>query len=319
MSKIIDGKKYTVDLYRTFPPSSFGIIQLLTSKEDGKKYILKTANKFKDEKTTTFANQMLEREFNILNKIKDCKHIIKSENYEKESNEMLMQYASGGDLHYFITNNKISLFQLISYSKQLFEAVNCFHSLNVYNLDIKPENVVFLDQEHKKLAVIDFGLSQNNPMNSCYGTYGTQGFIAPEVGKHDPYMCSKADIFSLGILFKELLENTLYEKGNYIADKFQVLVSKLTVKDPNKRGDLSLIKDFLDMDEVKELLSDTEEYEFVFKSKSLKRVKTPKKSKNQKRVKTPKKSKSLKRVKTLKKSKSQKKVKSLNKTKLKKL
>lgn len=70
---------------------------------------------------------------------------------------------------------------------------------------MKPENLIFRDENLNSLVIIDFGLStiikDNQPL---YTRCGSPGYVAPEILNNLGYGC-KADIFSLGVIMYILL------------------------------------------------------------------------------------------------------------------
>lgn len=123
------------------------------------------------------------------------------------------------------------------YMKSLFLALKALHSHGVVHCDIKPSNVLF-NRKSKKLKLIDFGLSQEDFVNTDFcGTSnycspisyssgccsqkicsvcmakpsqstpqaGTSGFRTFEVLLKCPNQSFAIDIWSVGIIFLSLL------------------------------------------------------------------------------------------------------------------
>jgi len=210
----IGGKTYT-DTNTKFNESGFGDLYLVIGPEpEKKKFILKRAKTLDIPLKTKENFKNLKKEYDILNAIRDCPHIIKVFEFNRDEEkdefaEFLVEYAEGGDLFDFVkdkikNDTKISIEQFLSFTSQLFIALECFHKRHIYNLDIKLENIVFLDKEHTKLAMIDFGLSIKQDEDKCKGVIGTKGYQAPEMSRDKEYKCSAADIYSLGIVFVHL-------------------------------------------------------------------------------------------------------------------
>ena len=129
----INGKIYT-DLGKKFYEGTFGQIFLVNDTDD-KKYILKKAKPQKKIEYTIKNFENTEKEFDILKKIEECPHIIKADGFLREDDDVffLIEYGEGGDLLDFINDHldhkkTISLQTFESYTMQLLEAVNCFHS-----------------------------------------------------------------------------------------------------------------------------------------------------------------------------------------------
>ena len=73
---------------------------------------------------------------------------------------------------------------LWSLMKQLFEAVKFMHDHNVAHMDLKPDNIL-VPSTYGRLTIVDFGLSVQlrDKTELLQGYAGTEGYIAPEVGK----------------------------------------------------------------------------------------------------------------------------------------
>jgi serine/threonine protein kinase len=95
----------------------------------------------------------------------------------------VMEFAKGGELSSYISSEKClaektakRLFQ------QLHDAVKYMHSKSVIHRDLKPNNILFLDEKKENLIVIDFGISgfySGNIKEKIKA--GTTRFLPPEV------------------------------------------------------------------------------------------------------------------------------------------
>ena len=96
------------------------------------------------------------------------------------------------------------------YMRQLFQALNHCHAVNVVHRDIKPDNIMITENDTVRL--IDFGLSKARMSNKKMNTVaGTPYYMAPEVinGSYS----HKADIWSLGVLLYTLVSGYLPFQG----------------------------------------------------------------------------------------------------------
>ena len=94
--------------------------------------------------------------------------------------------------------------------RQLIFAVNYLHEqkLKVVHFDLKPANIIF----HEGLIkIVDFGIcktieSEETKIELTSQGVGTYWYLPPEVFKEDnPQISSKVDIWSIGVIFFELL------------------------------------------------------------------------------------------------------------------
>ena len=138
--------------------------------------------------------------------------------FERQEGDRAMRYiitkrCKGGHL-----SRPYSLQQTITIMKQLLEGVAFLHRHDIMHLDLKPDNIMFDEQDDiNTLKIIDFGVSHH--VKSLSGVYGTPEYRSPEM-KFDVEYTNKTDIFSLGVIFHELLKGRLPHFGSY----FELLV-----------------------------------------------------------------------------------------------
>ncbi|KAG7444412.1 kinase-like protein [Guyanagaster necrorhizus] len=92
------------------------------------------------------------------------------------------------------------------YCAQLIIAVSMLHDNMIFHRDIKPENIMIDARGHLKL--IDFGFASRGHCIVDSDGRGSVGYMAPEVVpkyKGASYQADLADVYSLGVVFAELL------------------------------------------------------------------------------------------------------------------
>ena len=129
--------------------------------------------------------------------------------YESESSVyIVMPYCAGGVLNY--KGKPKSEGQIRDIIKSVLEALLELNAKGYMHRDIKHDNIMYTDKgSDSKMMLIDVGfatkIADSNPHNVICGT---PGYIAPEVlsyQKGKPLYNEKCDIFSLGVIFYELL------------------------------------------------------------------------------------------------------------------
>ena len=127
---------------------------------------------------------------------------------------ILMEYVDGVNLRQTIQSGHLSPAQALAIIPQICEALQYAHDKGIVHRDIKPENVL-LDKDGQ-VKIADFGLAKlldtDVGTRSLTGTnqvMGTMQYMAPEQLTSSPELDHRADIFSLGVVFYELLTGQL--------------------------------------------------------------------------------------------------------------
>ena len=73
---------------------------------------------------------------------------------------MVMEYAKGGDLlSYLKREGKLSEDETRFFLLQIIDVVRYCHLRGIVHKNLKSQNIVFADAEHRVLKLIDFGIS----------------------------------------------------------------------------------------------------------------------------------------------------------------
>ncbi len=126
----------------------------------------------------------------------------------------MMEFVEGTDLRHVIHNAKLSPREALAIIPQICEALQFAHDEGIVHRDIKPENILLDKRGRVKIA--DFGLAKllDSPATAYTLTQagqrmGTPHYMAPEQIEHPDQVDHRADIFSLGVVFYEMLTNEL--------------------------------------------------------------------------------------------------------------
>jgi serine/threonine protein kinase len=99
---------------------------------------------------------------------------------------------------------------------QIIRALAAAHDLGAIHRDMKPGNILLLDGDPGKVVVCDFGVAKQVDAKSVtMGGYGTAAYMSPEQCETGDNITTATDIYSLGVIFYELLTGKqLFEDDN---------------------------------------------------------------------------------------------------------
>ncbi len=133
------------------------------------------------------------------------------ENVEIAHPYFVMEYLTGGNLLDEMGKDKIPLDRAMILFTQMCYALDAAHKQDVVHGNIKPEN--FLIDKQGNVRITDFGMSRLLQMDSDRPVpqviTGSIGYLSPEQMKERSSLTVSADIYSLGILFYEMLTGNL--------------------------------------------------------------------------------------------------------------
>jgi len=121
----------------------------------------------------------------------------------------VMEYVSGPSLRHLINKGRMEIPEVIQHVVVMCGAMGHAHKRNVIHRDLKPENVLFT--EDGVLKVADFGLAnivapdRRWELTRTQVSMGTVNYMAPEQRRDAKHVDHLADIYSLGVMFYEML------------------------------------------------------------------------------------------------------------------
>jgi formylglycine-generating enzyme required for sulfatase activity/predicted Ser/Thr protein kinase len=159
----------------------------------------------------------------------------------------LMEYVDGVSLRQLERAERPPPKQALGIVMQICEALQYAHEEGIVHRDIKPENILLDKKGRVKIA--DFGLAKllgrgpaDFTLTQPQQVMGTPHYMAPEQLEHPAEVDQRADIYSLGVVFYEMLTGEL-PLGRFAppSQKFQVdvrldeVVLKTLEKEPSRR------------------------------------------------------------------------------------
>jgi serine/threonine protein kinase len=133
---------------------------------------------------------------------------------------MAMELLTGKDLeHYCQKDTLLPLRKILQIVSQTAEALDYAHRNGVIHRDIKPGNIMVL--EKGDIKVTDFGIAKavSSSQTRTGIILGTPNYMSPEQ-INGRKIDGRSDIFSLGVVFFQLLTGELPFKGKTLTELF---------------------------------------------------------------------------------------------------
>jgi predicted Ser/Thr protein kinase len=125
----------------------------------------------------------------------------------------IMEFVDGLNLRQLERAGKLSAREALQIVPQICEALQFAHDEGIVHRDIKPENILLDKKGRVKIA--DFGIAKilsatpDVSITETGGSIGTPHYMAPEQMEKPTTVDHRADIFSLGVVFYEMLTGEL--------------------------------------------------------------------------------------------------------------
>jgi len=152
---------------------------------------------------------------------------------------IVMEYIEGGSLQDHLSQNgKPDEEEAVRIFVQICTGLAHAHKKNIVHRDIKPPNVLLALDGTAKLT--DFGIArmaEMSDMTMTGATIGTPIYMSPEQERDAKHVDLRADIYSLGATFYELLTGDLPRVINLdkISNRFRAVIGKTLEKSPESR------------------------------------------------------------------------------------
>jgi len=127
---------------------------------------------------------------------------------------LLMEFVDGGNLRQIEQAGRLTPEQALAIVPQICEALQFAHGEGIVHRDIKPENILL--DKRGRVKITDFGIAKilgrvTNvaPLTGARDVVGTPHYMAPEQIEKPLAVDHRADIYSLGVVFYEMLTGEL--------------------------------------------------------------------------------------------------------------
>lgn len=153
---------------------------------------------------------------------------------------IVMDYFVDGDLALLIEQRKqqnqpLSVEESLSFLFQCCTGLKGLHDRNIIHRDLKPGNI--LNISGKIFVISDYSISRKIDPSDPMTAVSSNGYVSPELLCGTDNLTSKIDIFSVGVLFLELLclkhpfsnSNGSINLGNVMAGKINPISAEIPV------------------------------------------------------------------------------------------
>ncbi|MCR4318369.1 MAG: protein kinase [Planctomycetes bacterium] len=159
----------------------------------------------------------------------------------------VMEYVEGVSLRDVMEEKQLGPMEAFRIIRQICEALEFAHMKGVVHRDMKPENI--LVDKAGRVKITDFGLSriitqaETERITKTNTIMGTFDYMAPEQREKSKAVDHRADIYSLGVIFYEMLTGELpvgkfdppSRKSDGVTIELDKVVLKILEKDPDRR------------------------------------------------------------------------------------
>jgi calcium-dependent protein kinase len=191
-------------------PGGYGYAQVAIKKKTKEKFAVKVINKVKFHRDHDSKRDMFYREMQIMKEL-DHPNVIKGyDMFEDDQNlYLVMELCRGGELFdvlnsRFQNNQTFSEVDASGILRQICMGIKHLHDNKIAHCDLKPDNFLFKDKDHKVIKIIDFNLAKyTKNLEYLDATCGTKYYMAPEVlNQKFTYHC---DMWSFGVVMYLML------------------------------------------------------------------------------------------------------------------
>jgi tetratricopeptide (TPR) repeat protein len=184
-----------------------------------------------------------------------------------------MDFIEGVDLKHVIDERgKLPAAEAAGIIRQVCEGLEAAHAVGVVHRDLKPQNIMIEKDGH--IVVMDFGIAQSGNSRGVTQTgafLGTPAYMSPEQAQTEN-LDARSDIFSLGLIFFELLTGKLPLQGKTMLETMFVrtkerAISPIEIDRTVPKGANDIVNKCLEIERekryqtVRELLDDLEVFD----------------------------------------------------------
>jgi eukaryotic-like serine/threonine-protein kinase len=186
------------------------------------------------------ALKRFEREAQILQQLRhpNIVRLVNSGRY-KNTPFFAMEYVEGRSMDRITADRQAGIpgkapftwEEVVEFGRPLCDALQHAHDKGIIHRDLKPSNLMLTNEGILKLT--DFGIAKDIDVTALTGqnnTIGTAAYMSPEQCKGEKHLTGKSDIYSLGVVFYELLTGRKPFQAESSVDMFLAHVSESFIR-----------------------------------------------------------------------------------------
>jgi serine/threonine protein kinase/Tfp pilus assembly protein PilF len=137
-----------------------------------------------------------------------------------------LEYVEGITLKTLLGKGTLKVAEVLEIAVQICEGLSAAHAKGIVHRDIKSDNIMVTPKGHVK--IMDFGLAKlkgASKLTKTGSTLGTAAYMSPEQAQGED-VDQRSDLFSLGVVFYELLTGRLPFRGEHHAALLYALINE---------------------------------------------------------------------------------------------
>jgi serine/threonine-protein kinase len=148
---------------------------------------------------------------------------------------IVMEYLEGADLGQYIERKRLFPPDTsVDYVLQALEAIAQAHAQGIVHRDLKPSNLFLASTQDGSqiIKVLDFGISKPtfggkvSSLTSSRSVLGSPPYMSPEQVRSPRTVDTRTDIWSIGVLFYELLTGKMPFDGDQVGELFAAILEQ---------------------------------------------------------------------------------------------
>lgn len=183
--------------------SAHGATDIYSATRYGRRYILKALKEqYRDDPVYNLALAK-EFEIGIMLEHPHIRRTVGIETVEGLGRVIVLEYIDGSLLSDLIDSGEITMADGRNLITQVADALAYMHGKKVIHRDLKPSNIL-VSYGNRDARLIDFSLSDSDEYIVLKNPAGSRRYMAPELSSSPEGSSPVTDIYSLGVIMKEI-------------------------------------------------------------------------------------------------------------------